>query len=113
MEALEKLRGIRGTQVVEVQKAIGPLYRELREKVTRLVQEGFVGGDDYNRDIKKHLMFVFYYSIRLKTPATNFTRATRDEFVNRFNALRDTQDLVWNLVPVDRQPRAGIRMPLH
>lgn len=111
--ARERLQGIRGTQVVEVHRAIGPLYRELREKVTRLVQEGFVGGDDYNRDIKKHLMFVFYYSLRLKIPATNFTRATRDEFVNNFNGLRDTPDLVWNLVPVDRTPRIGLRMPLH
>ena len=68
--------------------------------------EGFVDGNDPNNDdIKKHLMFVFYHWLRCKQRRNMSVEQT----VRYFNGLRDTQDLVWNLV-YTREDTAEFRL---
>ncbi|WP_162789912.1 hypothetical protein [Cardinium endosymbiont of Sogatella furcifera] len=92
-DLLEQDLLVRGAGITVAQEN-RPLIEELRSKLGRLRNEGFVDGTDHNNtSMKKHFMFVFYHCLRCKQ-----SRMSIPEKVTYFSGLNDTPNLVWDLV---------------
>lgn len=84
-------------QVGQAGQGIGPLTYELDDKITELINEGFVEGQDpNNNDIRKHLMFVFHHSLNHKQ--SDMTLQQRLAF---FEGNVNAQNLVWEFGIID------------